>query len=225
MTIIAIDGPAGSGKTTVAAAVAARLGLPHVDTGAYYRALTLAALEAGVDTGDEAALVGLADRIDLHRRDGHTVMDGQDVSARIRTPQVDDAVSTVAAHADVRTRLIDRQRRDVTASGGVVEGRDAGTRVVPGADLKVWLTANPEARARRRALDMAGGRTDAVDVAFIAQQASAIEARDRRDRPNMEQAADVRTIDSTGLTVEEVVDRVLALLDSARDPGPDRGAP
>lgn len=212
MTIIAIDGPAGSGKSTVARALAERLDLPHVDTGAYYRATTLAALQAGVDIDDETTLTTLARRLTIERVSGRTLLDARDVEDAIRSTDVDEAVSTVAAHRRVRAALLDRQRAAVSVGGGVVEGRDAGTAVVPHADLKVWLTATPSARAHRRALDRAG-TTTLVDETVIEQQATALAERDHRDRANMGRASDVREIDTTDLTVDEVVERIVSLLE------------
>lgn len=204
--VIAIDGPAGSGKSTVARALAERLGAVHVDTGAYYRAATLAVLRAGVDPADagQAAAVVAAARIT--RPDGRTLLDGDDVEAQIRGAAVTAAVSAVAANPAVRAALLDAQRAGVGPDGAVVEGRDAGTVVVPDAGLKVWLDAHPEERGRRRAAQM--GADDA------AAHARDLARRDAADARQMAQAPDVVTVDTTGLAVAEVVDRLVALLDA-----------
>lgn len=206
MTVIAIDGPAGSGKSTVARALAVRLGVPHVDTGAYYRAATLAALRAGVDVDDEAAVLTVVRDLDVRRVDGRTLLAGEDVEDEIRGPDVTAHVSAVARHPAVRAALLDAQRSGLGPGGGVVEGRDAATVVVPDADLKVWLDASAEERGRRRALQLG-------EPARAAAHAAAIAARDTRDARQMARAPDAVVVDTTGRTVEEVVDLVTALLD------------
>lgn len=222
MVVVAIDGPAGSGKSTVARALADRLGVVHVDTGAYYRAATLAAVESGADPADEEAISALTAAIVITRGEGRTWLEGRDVSDAIRSTAVDEAVSTVAAHPRVRVLLVEQQRAAVPAAGAVVEGRDAGTRIVPNADLKVWLTAAPEVRARRRAREKAAGSlpdrdgvgsTGRLDEAVIAAQNNALAARDHRDHANMGRAEDVREVDTTALTVDEVVERIIGLLE------------
>ena len=212
MPVIAIDGPAGSGKSTIARALADRLEVPHVDTGAYYRAVTLAALRAGVELTDQGQLTALVGRITIRRVGGRTFLNGEDVEEEIRTETVDDVVSVVAACRAVRTDLIDRQRAALSTRGGVVEGRDAGTNVVPSADLKVWLTADPRVRAERRAADLARAAGVPVDAAALEQQIRALEERDRRDAANMGQAADVHEVDTTGDTVDQIVARIVSLL-------------
>lgn len=206
-TVIAIDGPAGAGKSTVARAVAVRLGLPHVDTGAFYRALTLAALRAGVDPSDQAALLDVLERVGLHVSAGRVWLDDDDVTAEIRTDEVAALVSTVARHPRVRAALVRLQRAAVGEHGGVVEGRDAATVIVPDATLKVWLTAPPAIRAARRAAQQ--GHADAVTVDHVATQ---LLARDHADRDNTHRAADAIEIDTSQLSVAHVVDRVAALV-------------
>ena len=147
---IALDGPAGSGKSTVARAVAERLSLPHIDTGAMYRAATLKALERGIGIHDGAGLRSLLDVTDIDLRDGKVFLDGRDVSAEVRAGPVTASVSQVAAHAAVRQWMVDRQRRLAGERGGVVEGRDITTVVLPQADFKFFLTAAPRERARRQ---------------------------------------------------------------------------
>lgn len=206
MTVIAIDGPAGSGKSTVAAALAARLGIPHVDTGAYYRAATLAVLRAGVDPDDARGCVAAVSRARILRRSGRTFLDDEDVEDEIRGAAVTSAVSRVAAHPDVRTALLDRQRGEVTVRGAVVEGRDAATVIVPDADLKVWLTASPDTRARRRAAQL--GKADGTT---IDAHATDLARRDAEDARQMRRAPDVVEVDTTGRDVESLVGELAAL--------------
>lgn len=205
--LIAIDGPAGSGKSTVARAVAARLGLDHLDTGAMYRAVAFAALERGVDPGDPGAVAVLATVLEIEVGES-VVVDGVDATVAIRGQEVTAAVSAVAAVAAVRVELVGRQRAWAAArSGGVVEGRDIGSVVFPDADLKVYLTASDAERARRRVAE--GGD----DAAFVMADMA------RRDGLDSTRAASpllvangARVIDTTGRTVAEVVDEVVAAL-------------
>lgn len=213
MIIVAIDGPSGSGKSTVARGVAAALALPALDTGAMYRAVTLAALQAGVSPFDEAACVGVAAGSDISLEDGVTRLDGRDVSADIRGPEVTAVVSVVSAHAAVRQILVDRQRAWIrTHGGGVVEGRDIGTVVFPEATVKVFLTASETERARRRQRDEhAAQRSVAVD-----EVRAAMERRDALDRGRaaspLRAADDALVIDTTdadvAATIASIVDRV-----------------
>ena len=208
---IALDGPAGSGKSTVARAVAKRLSLPHIDTGAMYRAATLKALERGVGTDDGAGLRCLLDVTDIDLRDGKVFLDGRDVTAEVRAGPVTASVSQVAAHAAVRQWMVDRQRRLVGERGGVVEGRDITTVVLPQADFKFFLTAAPRERARRRAAELvAEGVAASVDEVL-----TGIEARDQLDAGRAEsplRVADGATvIDSTGRSVDDVVDEIVAV--------------
>lgn len=215
--IVAIDGPAGSGKSTVARLTAAALGLEVLDTGAMYRVVTLAALERGVPVDDGPALGGLAAGIAVDLGPGGAVtLDGRDVRAEIRGPAVTGAVSAVSAHPEVRSVLVDAQRRWMVAhGGGVVEGRDITTVVFPDAPVKVFLTASEEERARRRAGDEVAADRPADRAAIAADLA-------RRDRLDSGRAAapltvadDAHVLDTTGLTVEEVVDAVAALARAA----------
>ena len=204
--VVAIDGPGGSGKSTVARALAATLQIPHVDTGASYRALTLAALRAGLDLHDEDALVALAARTHLAWRDGRTLLDGRDVTGDIRSADVDRAVSAVARHPGVRARLVGVQRSQVTRDGAVVEGRDAGTVVVPSAVLKVWLTADVTERARRRAAQLGEVGEEAVQ-----RHRRELERRDDADAGQMRRAADVVEVDTTDQALEETVQALVDL--------------
>ena len=212
--IVAIDGPSGAGKGTVAREVARRLGYRHVDTGAMYRALAWLALHDGVDLADEAALAALATRARLDVGDGVVRVEGHDVAQAIRTPDIDRAAAAVARQAAVRAVLIARQR-DLGRDGKVVmEGRDIGTAVFPTADVKIYLDASPEERARRRASDPAHAAGQGTTVPEVA---SALEERDRSDRTRaaspLAQASDAVAIDTTGVPIEDVVRRVLELVD------------
>lgn len=205
MTVVAIDGPAGAGKSTVAAALAARLGVAHVDTGAVYRAATLAVLRAGIDVSDGPACARVIAGADIGRADHRTTLDGEDVTADIRDPAVTAAVSAVSAHPEVRAALLDLQRAQVTPDGAVVEGRDAGTVVVPDADLKVWLTAALHERAARRAAQLGAADRDAIG-AYEAD----LQRRDVHDAGQMTPAADAVVVDTTGRNIDELVDELAA---------------
>jgi cytidylate kinase len=203
--VVAIDGPAGSGKSTIAAALAHRLGLPHIDTGAYYRAATLAVLRAGVDITDADRVTDTVQRVRIDRYAGRALLDGQDVEDEIRGPAVTAAVSSVSAHPRLRYHLVELQRAEVGAGGGIVEGRDAGAVVVPDAPLKVWLTASAAERAARRAAQL--GLTDPHAVALHAAQ---IAERDASDAARMVRADGVVEVDTSGRSVEQVVAELVA---------------
>jgi cytidylate kinase len=209
-----MDGPSGAGKGTIARAVATRLGYRHIDTGAMYRGLAWKALREGMLLSDEGALSDLAARIDLDVAEGRVRVDDHDVAAAIRTPEIDTAAAVVARHPRVRAALIVRQRA-LGASGGVVmEGRDIGTVVFPRADVKIFLDASPEERARRRAADPA--HTAGRGSAAIHEVATALEARDRIDRTRaaspLTQAADAVVIDTTTLSIDDAVERVMEIV-------------
>jgi cytidylate kinase len=213
--VVAIDGPAGSGKSTVARAVAEALNLPALDTGAMYRALTWAVLDAGIDPADRPAVVALAERLDLDI--GPPVrVGGRDVHDAIRTPEVSAVVSVVAAVPEVRVLLVRAQREWIAVhGGGVVEGRDIGTVVVPDALLKIYLEASEEERARRRLQqdDAAEVEDSAADKAGLAATRAALRRRDAIDSGRaaspLAVAADAVVLDTTGLSVDGVVDEVL----------------
>ena len=209
--IIAIDGPSGAGKGTVARTLAETLHYRHVDTGAMYRAVGWKALHDGIALDDEPALVALADRSQI-RVEGGVVIDGHDVTQAIRTPEIDKAASAVARMPRVREVLVARQRRMGEPGGVVMEGRDIGTVVFPDADVKVYLDASAEERARRRLNDPAHSGGQAGEAAV----AASIEARDRSDTTRIASpltlAPDAVLIDTTGMPIARVVDKVLALV-------------
>jgi CMP/dCMP kinase len=204
--VIALDGPAGAGKSTVARAVATALGFTYLDSGAMYRCVALAALERGVDPDEGERLSGLVRSLRIELEGGRVALDGRDVSAAIREPAVTEAASRVAVHAGVREALVARQREMIAAGRYVAEGRDIGTVVSPDSPLKVFLTASDEERARRRAAE-----TGEEPGAVMAAQRE----RDRRDETRelsaLRPAPDAVEIDTTGLSLEQVVERVVAL--------------
>jgi len=197
--IVAIDGPAGAGKSTVARAVAEALGATYLDSGAMYRAVALAGLRRGADP---AALAGSL-RIGLGER---VTLDGEDVTDAIRAPRVSEAASVAAADPAVRAAMVEQQRRLLAEGEWVAEGRDIGTVVAPGADVKVYLTASPQARARRRAAELG-----ADEATVLADQT----LRDQRDTERAHSplvaAGDATVIDTTDLTLQQVIDAVVEL--------------
>ncbi|CAN5810490.1 (d)CMP kinase [soil metagenome] len=207
--VVAIDGPAGSGKSSVAKAVAQRLGVPHVDTGAYYRAATLAVLRAGVDPADDDAVPSVVGAITITRVAGRTFLDGQDVEQAIRREQVTAHVSSVARQPRVRQALLAAQQSGLARDGGVVDGRDAATRVAPDATAKVWLDADVTERARRRAAQ--AGQVDRTQ--FHREDLS---RRDTADAQQMAQDPQAVIVDTTGLSLDEVVATVVDLVNRAR---------
>jgi cytidylate kinase len=214
--IIAIDGPSGAGKGTISREVARRLGYRHVDTGAMYRAVAWKALHESIDLTDEAASTDAARRARIVVSDGVVAVDGHDIARAIRTPEIDAAAAAVARQPKVREILI-AQQRAMGADGGVVmEGRDIGTVVFPAADVKIYLDAAPEERARRRAHDPAHALSATATVGDVAQ---ALAERDKSDRTRaaspLTLASDAVLIDTTGLSIENVIERVLTLVNRA----------
>ena len=207
--VIAIDGPAGSGKSTVARRLAQRLGLEYLDTGAMYRSVAFAAMAREVDLADTEAIVEVARTSDIQVGDTTVLVDGVDASTQIRGPEVTRSVSTVAAISGVREVLRIRQQAWVMErGGGVLEGRDIGTVVFPDAELKVYLSASPETRAERRAEEVS-----ALDYETVAADLAARDAADStRQHDPLTQAPDAVHIDTTDLTVDEVVDVLIARL-------------
>ena len=220
--VIAIDGPSGTGKSTVAQKLAARLGYSYIESGAMYRAVALLALETGANCNDAAALGKLAAEADIRfELQGATgnrlLLNGRDVTEAVRSPAVTRASSLVSVHASVRGELVARQRALGREGGVVMEGRDIGTKVFPDADLKIFLDASPAVRSERRFRDLAG--SGSVTQAQVLQE---IEERDRRDRQRelspLVPAADSVYIDTTHLTVDEVVEKILGLVEKRSKP-------
>jgi cytidylate kinase len=193
--LIAIDGPAGAGKSTVARAVAEALGFTYLDTGAMYRAVALADLRGAPDP--TACAIGF---------DGGVTLDGEDVSGLIRTPRVSARASELAARPEVRAALVELQRELIAAGDYVAEGRDIGTVVAPDAELKVFLTASPQERARRRAAETGGD-----PAAVLAEQTRRDERDSTREHSPLAVAGDAIEVDTTGLEIDEVVSRIVAL--------------
>jgi cytidylate kinase len=204
--VIAIDGPAGAGKSTVARGVATEIGFPYLDSGAMYRCVALAAQQGSADLDDGDALGALAEGLAIDFEDRRVLLDGDDVTEEIRAPQVSAAASRVSVHPRVREAMVARQRQLIAAGNYVAEGRDIGTVVSPGAPLKVFLTASAEERARRRAAETG------EDFQAVLDAQRQRDARDtERAHGALRPAEDAVELDTTGLTQDEVVARVVAL--------------
>jgi cytidylate kinase len=207
--VIAIDGPAASGKSTTARLVAAALGYVHVDTGAMYRALTLKALRQGVSPEDQDAVSSIAESSHVELRDDggtvHVLLDGEDVREAIRTPEVTNAVSLVSSYPRVRSVLV-REQRAMGKNGGIVmDGRDIGTVVFPDADIKFFMVAGIDARARRRRLELRAKGIEA-DEAELSRQIAGRDLQDStRDQSPLRRADDAIDVDTSGMTIDEQV--------------------
>jgi CMP/dCMP kinase len=213
--IIAIDGPAGAGKSTVAKGVADKLGYLYIDTGAMYRAVAYRALQAGIAISDQQALIALAMRTEITLanidREQHVYADGEDVTQAIRSPEATRASSPVSAIPGVRKRLVELQRNMAAAGGVVMEGRDIGTVVFPNAEVKVFLTASAEERARRRVEQMKQMGVEA-DPAKIAAEMRERDLRDSsRAAAPLVQAPDAVLLDTDGLSIDEVIDAIVRI--------------
>jgi cytidylate kinase len=212
--VVAIDGPAGAGKSTIARRLADRLGYLYIDSGAMYRAVVLWALRVGVELGDPHRLEQLARQasIELEPASSRVLLNGEDITEPIRTPEVSEAASRVSTIGGVRRAMVEEQRRMAARSSVVMEGRDIGTVVFPDADIKIFLDADPAVRAGRRLRESAE-KGEALDPKEMARQ---IRERDQRDRTRSEaplvQAPDAVYVDSTGLTIEQVEERILKLI-------------
>lgn len=217
--VVAIDGPSGVGKGTVSRAVARSLGYTHVDTGAMYRAVGWAAIQRGLSLTDESAVSALAVLLRLDVEDGRIVADGTDITRAVRTPEIDRAATAVARMPKVREGLVERQRALVRGRGVVMEGRDIGTVVFPDAEVKIYLDASPDERARRRAADPAhaGGSQE------LAAVATALAARDKIDTTRAVSplmiAPDAVVVDTTDISADVAVDRVLQIVKEKLGPG------
>ena len=217
---IAMDGPVGAGKSTIADCVARSLGILHLDTGAMYRALGLTALRRGIDTSDEKKIVDLCRNLKVsvrHEADGqHTLVEGEDVTGMIRTPEVSMAASTVSRYAEVRREMVRIQQQLAAETDMLVDGRDICTTVLPNATAKIFLTAAPEERARRRWLEMKEkGQEEPFETVL-----EAVIRRDEQDmnRPvePLRQAPDAELVDSTHLTFDETVEAIVRIAEAKR---------
>ena len=213
---VAIDGPVGAGKSSVADAVAARLGILHLDTGAMYRALGLTALRRGMDLQDEAAIVALCRGLEIsvtHEEDGqHTFVEKEDVTGLIRTPEVSMAASTVSRYAQVRQAMVALQQRLAAET----DGRDICTTVLPHATAKIYLTASPEVRARRRFLEMQAKGSDETYEQVLAEVIRRDEQDMNRAVEPLRRAEDAVLVDSSGMSFEEVVEALLRIVEERR---------
>ncbi len=207
--IVTVDGPSGTGKSTVSKAVASRAGLPHLDTGAFYRAATLAALREGIDLADSDAVVDMVSGMSMDQDNGLMFLDGEDVSTEVRGERVTNAVSQVASHPEVRRILVSHQRGWVAEHGGraVVEGRDIGSVVFPAATLKIYLDARPKVRAMRRATQV--GEDPERTIEDLARRDHLDATRDASPLTIPDGAV---TVDTSDLTFDQVVERVLSLI-------------
>lgn len=214
---IAIDGPAGAGKSTIAKRVAAELGSIYVDTGAMYRAMALFMIREGVDPADSAAIGEACRRADITivHRDGaqHVLLNGEDVTPYLRTEEVGNMASATSVNPEVRAKLVELQQALAKTTPVVMDGRDIGTVVLPDAEIKIYLTASPETRARRRYDELAA--KGAADLPALSQIIHDIEERDHRDMTRehspLRRADDAVLLDSSDLTIDEVTERVLAI--------------
>jgi cytidylate kinase len=212
--VIAIDGPSGAGKGTIARAIARELGYRHIDSGAMYRAVGWKAIRDAVPLDDEAAVTALAERSRIELTSKGVTIDDADVTRAIRTPEIDRAAAAVARLPRVRSVLVDRQRQLGAGGGIVMEGRDIGSVVFPNADVKVYLDASPEERARRRAVDPAHTGVPAA----VSEVATLLTQRDEQDRTRTASpllaARDAVIVDTTGKGVDEVVREVMGVVRS-----------
>lgn len=214
--IVTIDGPAGAGKSTVAKRLAARLGFMFLDTGAMYRAVTLAALRRGLSWDDPAALVRLTHEVRIVPHDGRTLLDDEDVTDLVRTYEISNLVRYAANNPGVRAKMVDLQRAAAAGKSVVTEGRDQGTVVFPHAECKIYLTAGPEERAKRRLADLAahGERVTYDDV--LAKQNTRDESDRSREVGPLVAAADAMEFVTDGLSIDEVVERLEQLVRARR---------
>jgi cytidylate kinase len=214
--IIAIDGPSGAGKGTVAREIARRLNYKHLDTGAMYRAVAWKALYDRLPLDDEDAVAALARQAAIDVGSSSVAIDGHDVTSAIRTPEIDRAAAAAARLPKVRAALVERQRKEGERGGIVMEGRDIGTVVFPHADVKIYLDASPEERARRRAADPAHGVSRAAAAVDVATEMAARDQSDRtRSTSPLTIPKDAIELDTTTLSIDETVNRVLAIVNEA----------
>ncbi len=209
MIVVAIDGPAGAGKSTIAKALAAKLGVRYLDTGAMYRAVTFAAMTSGIELSNQDLVAELTRKSKMLLTDETVMINGLDATTAIRSSEVTAAVSTVAANSQVRTELRERQRQWIADhNGGVVEGRDIGSVVFPDATLKVYLTASPIVRAKRR-VAQSGGNVDEIAASILSRD---LQDSSRSDSP-LTQTDDAITIDTSDRSIDEVVAQLVEMTD------------
>ena len=209
MIVVAIDGPAGAGKSTIAKALAAKLGVRYLDTGAMYRAVTFAAMTSGIELSNQDLVAELTRKSKMLLTDETVMINGLDATIAIRSSEVTAAVSTVAANSQVRTELRERQRQWIADhKGGVVEGRDIGSVVFPDATLKVYLTASPIVRAKRR-VAQSGGNVDEIAASIASRD---LQDSSRSDSP-LTQTDDAITIDTSDRSIDEVVAQLVEMTD------------
>lgn len=209
MIVVAIDGPAGAGKSTIAKALAAKLGVRYLDTGAMYRAVTFAAMTSGIELSNQDLVAELTRKSKMLLTDETVMINGLDATIAIRSSEVTAAVSTVAANSQVRTELRERQRQWIADhNGGVVEGRDIGSVVFPDATLKVYLTASPIVRAKRR-VAQSGGNVDEIAASIASRD---LQDSSRSDSP-LTQTDDAITIDTSDRSIDEVVAQLVEMTD------------
>ncbi|MBS0622780.1 MAG: (d)CMP kinase [Verrucomicrobia bacterium] len=214
--IVTIDGPSGAGKGSAAKALAKRLGFSYVDTGAIYRALSYLSLREGVDPREEKEVIALLDHFDFRTEiqggKRHYYLDQEEITAVIRTPAVTERVSAVSAIEEVRTRLLPLQRKEAELGNVVFEGRDMGTTLFPHADVKIFLTASPEVRAHRRYLELAPKHPHLTEASVLADQLRRDEWDSTRSASPLRAAEDAIYLDTSALTLEEVVDRLVEIV-------------
>lgn len=212
---IAIDGPAGAGKSTIARTIAEKLGFYYLDTGAMYRAVAFKALESGISLNDENAVTALARRLDIqldHSDNKSVFCDGVDITAKIRDVEVNRAVSMVASYPGVRERLVELQRLEAKKGDVVMDGRDIGTHVLPEAKFKIFLTASADERARRRYLEMSKENKKVSFEEVLADMEKRDASDSQRKYAPLMAAQDAVMIDTTGLSLQEVVEKIIKLI-------------
>jgi len=215
--VIAIDGPAGAGKSTVAKALAKELGLQYLDTGAMYRALALAASRAGLSENDGDKAAEIAKTLNIHFAPPHVILNDEDVTTAIRTPEIGELASALSTHSGVRRELVKRQQAMVAEGGYTLEGRDVTTVVAPNADVKVYLTASLEERAKRRHVEMSEKGMETPEYDDLRRQMQTRDHRDiTRDDSPLTVAEGATIIESGGLSIDEVVAKILELCEQGK---------
>ena len=211
MIRIAVDGPGGAGKSTIARRVAKELGIEYIDTGAMYRAIGLKLIKTDTDMNDEKALVGMLEETSIDFSNGRTILDGVDVSGQIRTEEVSAKASACSALAPVRAKLVDLQRKMAASKSVIMDGRDIGTNVIKDAEVKIFLTAAPEERARRRYDELTARGLDA-DYDIVLADINARDYNDTHRKLNpLTRAEDAVEIDSTDMSIDEVTAEILSI--------------